>query len=118
MKKVQKLQFELMEIASFNEFVGEIVVKDLVAHEELWRSVLMNSHVSSEFPLRDMPEGYWSVSTLFIYASNKDNGRLWELANLWGADEVDWIVGSEAGDMLGASGPQTKDMKILRVWWD
>lgn len=42
---VQKLQLELMRMASFNYFDGGKVVDDLVGNKGLWRGVVMDDEL-------------------------------------------------------------------------
>lgn len=121
--QIQKLNFELMKLASFNEFDGDKVVAGLISNKELWRGAVMDregySFESARstidlIKLRDIEEGHWSVDTLFILSSNKDNAKLEKLARSWEADEVDWMDKEEAERSLGSS----QGGSILRVWWD
>jgi hypothetical protein len=126
---VQEIQFELIKKASFNGFDGPYVVKSLEQNPKLWRGVVLDRgtycfHGSSEnvlkidlIKLRDIQENTWNVDTLFILPEPGKESELEEIAREWGADEVDWIGGREAGQLLGASmlnGPK----QILRVWFD
>ena len=137
--KIQKLQFELMKEASFNDFNGEKVVKDLEAHEDLWDGVVMDREgfvSKSDIPgngpfsmgssidlikLRDIGSECWNVDTVYIlpsdHATEEDLEKLELLAKSWSADEVDWIEGKEAQHKLGCGGAGNPS-KILRVWWD
>ncbi len=134
--KIQKLEFELMKEATFNDFDGEKVVKDLEANEDLWKGAVMDragyvckSDIPGDSPfamaasidlikLRDIGSGGWNVDTLFILPQPGKEHKLFELASNWSADEVDWIEGKEAQHMIGSCGPSYNDLKILRVWWD
>ena len=115
--KIQKLQFALMKEASFNGFLGEQVVDDLLSHKDLWKGVVMD-RLDDLIKLRDISDGYWNVDTLFILPSGKDNAKLATLAANWNADEIDWIEGDEAQRLLGVGGSTYKGLRILRVWWD
>ncbi len=115
--KIQELQFELMKLASFNEFDGDMVVESLKSHEELWRGVIMdragfNSPDAKDYSeaidlikLRDIEDEYWNIDTIYIKPVEGKEKELEELAKSWGADEVDWIEKTDAG-------------KVLRVWFD
>lgn len=126
----QELQFELMKLASFNEFDGEQVVKDLQANPVLWKGALMDragfkrtddryESVISLIKLRDLPD-YWNVDTLFIIPSPGHEDELEVLAKTWRADEVGWIGGEEACSKLGSYSPQKRaqEKSILKIWWD
>ena len=116
MNKVQELQFELMKLASFNEFDGDMVVEDLKAHSDLWKGVIMDREGYVEKPhcvsltldfikLRDIEDDYWNIDTIFIKPVEGKEKQLEAIAKKWGADEVDWIEKTDAG-------------KVLRVWFD
>jgi hypothetical protein len=132
MNRVQEIQFELMKLASFNDFDGERVVEDLINFKELWRGAVMDrgycDFVSEPrfvsginlIKLRDIDSDYWSVDTLFILPKPGKEDSLEELANTWKADEVGWVGGKEACKMLGSySGEREENSKqVLRIWWD
>lgn len=126
----QELQFELMKLASFNEFNGEQVVADLKAHPELWKGALMDragfSRTGEKYEaiinlikLRDLPD-YWNVDTLFITPVKGKEDELETLAKNWGADEVDYLGGEECANKLGSWSQETRtnQKQILRIWWD
>ena len=122
--EVQKLQFELMKIATFNSFDGKEVVKDLEDNQDLWTGAIMKRN--DLIPLRDIHDNYWNVDTLYILASDKDNSRLELLARSWSADEVDWLSQKDleghcekcySNNTSIGSYPADK-YKVLRVWWD
>lgn len=119
MNTIQKLQFELMKRASFNEFDGEAVVRDLESHEDLWHGVVM-TRLESLIQLRDIVNDYWNVDTVFIIPRIGKEDELERLVSGWQADEVFWIGGDEAGMLLGALSPRIRSNPklILRVWWD
>lgn len=138
--EVQRLHFRLMEIASFNEFDGLKVVKDLLVHRDLWQACIMDreGYCLAEainkyktpltidlIKLRDMGDHTtkrlstqaWNVSTLFILAplNSQQQKKLMKLAKTWKADEVDWIDSPQASHLLGSALNPTA--RILRVWW-
>lgn len=123
---VQMLQFELMRKASFNNYDGNFVVDDLLAHSDLWEGVVMDradyyySSAASEqdearrarhqepvdlIKLRDIGEGYWNVDTVYLVPAEGKRKELEALARNWGADEVDWMRNTHVGE-------------YLRVWFD
>ena len=126
--KTQKLVFELMKRATFNEFNGKKVVKDLIENKDLWRSVVMDREAYSPYneselvinliKLRDLEQDVYNVDTVFILPAEGDEvmRKLEKLAQNWNADEIVWITGREANRCLGIGG--FKDKKILRIWWD
>jgi len=116
---VQKLQLELMRLASFNYFDGGKVVDDIVCNKGLWRGVVMDGEPENKrinlIKLRDIEDGLWNVDTVFILPEEGRERELEELARTWGADEVGWITRKEAQDRLRSWG---REYRILRIWWD
>lgn len=123
----QRLNFRLMEIATFNNFEGCRVVRDLIANRHLWSGAVMDRQGYfgiDLIKLRDLGrhdmkeiEGIWNVDTLYILP--KDNSKrcfseLDYMAGKWAADEKDWIDPAPANRMLGGG----NSLPILRVWWD
>ena len=122
MNKVQDLNLELIKLASFNEFDGVQVVKDLIEHKDLWRGAVMGRYggYSELIPLRDIQKGCWNIDTLMITPVKGREDELEVLAGGWQADEIDWIGAERACDMLGSSSPELRadNKQILRIWWD
>lgn len=82
----------------------------------MWRAVLMPLDLIS---LRDMEEGRWHADTLYIYPENGYQFQLEELVReQFNADEIQWIAGSTAVDLLGTTEVEHKSQVILSVWWD
>lgn len=124
--KIQRLQLELIRNASFNNFDGEQVVKDLVENKELWEGVVMWREAFSRaidlICLRDISQDVWNVDTLFILVESKRKlNKLLQIVATWNADEVDVIKGEEAQDLLGFWSRKDAEKGlpiIVRVWWD
>ena len=114
--KVQELQFELMKIASFNEFDGHKVVEDLKRNKHLWDGVIMDRF--DLIKLRDIKYNCWNVDTLYILTDNERVNDLKSLARDWNADSIDLISGMQAQDLMGYYDKEDKDPVILKVWWD
>jgi hypothetical protein len=129
---IQELQFELMKQSTFNEFDGERVVKSLQKHEDLWRGVIMDrssycfhgrlgdqedGEKIDLIKLRDIEDNCWNVDTVYLLPQEGKEDEIYKVAKGWGADEVSWIGGKEAGSLLGSSGMKS-EKQILRVWWD
>lgn len=122
---IQNLQFALIEKASFNEFNGEQVVKDLRENDDLWHGVIMDrAGYSGKYhdvepidliKLRDIGDEFWNVDTIYIYSNGKNDYKLELLAHKWNADEISWIEGDKASALLGA---WPGEKRILRCWWD
>lgn len=116
MNEIQRLQFELMKAASFNQFDGDRVVSDLVGNEDLWQGAVMGSFETCPLVcLRDIKDGNWNVDTLYILSSGVDDEQLEVLAGSWHPDEVSWLTEEEALDLLGDDADAGT---VLRVWWD
>lgn len=116
--EIQTLQFELIKRSSWNEFDGAAVVKSLEENRELWTAAVM--HDDRLMSLRDIADGYWHADTLHILPAPGCEDALMKLAKKWEADEVSWIGGKEACDLLGSWSREEEAIKkkILRVWWD
>jgi hypothetical protein len=132
----QDLQFTLMRMASFNNFDGGYVADSLAANSELWEAWILdresygaayamdqvrravekgeepNKRFAKVTPidlirLRDLAAGYWNVDALYVLPVKGKEKDLELLARRdWGADEIDWVSGQDAGT------------EVLRVWWD
>ena len=121
--KVQELNLELISIASFNNFDGEQVVKDLLGHRDLWRGVVIDRADYAQtasvetinlIKLRDIANGYWNVDTLYILPEKGKESELKAITATWGADEVDYESAEWSQRALGGG----EEATILRVWWD
>lgn len=123
--RAQRLHFELLLEASGSTFDARKVVADLISNRRLWRGVVMDraafvglSPPESGFAidlikLRDIERG-WNVNTLYILSSGEDDAELLRVTSSWRANEMSWISGDEARQMLsGEAGA-----RILQVWWD
>jgi hypothetical protein len=101
---------------NFNFFEGRKIVGLLKENHRMWRAVLMPLDLIS---LRDMEEGTWHADTLYIYPEDGYQFQLEELVReQFNADEIQWIGGSTAVDMLGTTEVEHKSQVILSVWWD
>lgn len=114
--ELQKIFFRLMELASFNSFDGEAVVKDLQKHEDWWRGAIFGrfDRYAGLIPLRDIQTGEYNADTLYMTAVENHKEELELLAKTWSADEVDWLQKEKAESMLGGG----EKLSVLRVWWD
>lgn len=82
----------------------------------MWHAVLMPLNLIS---LRDMETGRWHADTLYIYVEDGYQFQLEELVReQFNADEIQWIGGSDAEDILGTTEVEDKSDVILEVWWD
>ena len=113
-KTIQDIQLDLIERASFNLFDGEQVRRDLMEHKDLWKGVIIGRFENSLLiPLRDIADNYWNVDTLMILPHPGKENELVELAEGWGADDVDLLTGNNIEMMYGGM-----ENTVLRVWWD
>jgi hypothetical protein len=111
---VQELYLEMISRSSFNSFNGKRVVEDLLAHRDLWLSVIMDSHAGLTH-LRDLPSNRWNVSLMYIMAPTEDEARqLEKLAETWQADTIEVMSEEDSDDLLGGC----DDERIVVVWWD
>lgn len=118
MSEAQKFQLELIARTNFNFCNGKRVAELLKENHKMWRAAMMPLDFIS---LRDMEDGSWHADTLYIYAEEGWQFSLEELVReQFQADEIHWIGGSSAADMLGSSGYgiEQKSSVILSVWWD
>ena len=82
----------------------------------MWRAVLLPLNLIS---LRDMDDGHWHADVLYIYPEDGWQFKLEEIMReQFHADEIQWIGGESAGDMLGTSEVDNKSYVILEAWWD
>jgi hypothetical protein len=112
----QRLQREMMRLATFNQFLGHQVVADLLAHGQLWNAALMKRDGFDLLLLRDLAEGEWSADTLYLLTTGDRADALKRLARTWHADEVDWLDRTQAFQrgLMGSD----EDRRTLVLWWD
>jgi hypothetical protein len=114
--KSQKFQLDLIARTNFNLCNGKRVAELLRENRKMWLSAYMPLDAIS---LRDMDTGSWHADTLYIYAADGWQHSLEELVReQFEADEVHWIGGSSAANMLGISPLKRTSNVILSVWWD
>jgi hypothetical protein len=118
MTRVQELQLELIELVDKNICHGKKVAKLLRDNRHLWQAVLMPSRRLD--PLRDMEYGRWSADTVYILPEKGQEERLEKLAKRLRADEVNWLGGEKALELLGywKKGIEENPRLILTLWWD
>lgn len=84
-KTVQEIQFELIKRASFNNFNGKQIVKDLQKNKKLWKGVIMAREAYSKpinlINLRDIQKNTWNVDTLYILSNKKNDRKLEQLTD-------------------------------------
>jgi hypothetical protein len=114
--EAQKIQLDIIAKTNFNFFEGRKIAEILKENHRMWRAVLMPLDFIS---LRDMDDGWWHADTLYIYPEDGYEFKLEELVReQFNADEIQWIGGSTAVDMLGTTEVEDKSHVILSVWWD
>jgi len=116
--KAQEFQLELISHTNFNLCDGKRIAELLKENRHLWRAAMMPLDLIS---LRDMEDGIWHADTLYIYAVEGLEFELEKLAReQFNADEISWIGGSSAADIMGAIGEgfEERSEVILSVWWD
>jgi len=114
--EAQQVQLDVIAKTNFNLFNGREIAKWLKENHKMWKAVLLPLDFIS---LRDMDEGHWHADTLYIYPEDGWQFKLEEvLREQFNADEIRWIGGESAGDMLGTSEVGDKSYVILEAWWD
>ncbi|MEO5888165.1 MAG: hypothetical protein ABIQ77_10920 [Anaerolineales bacterium] len=112
----QQIQLDIIAKTNFNFFSGRKIAEWLKENHGMWRAVLLPLNLIS---LRDMTDGHWHADTLYIYPEDGYQFKLEEIiSEQFNADEVRWISGSEAVDMLGTTEVADKSYVILEAWWD
>jgi len=131
--EVQRLHLRLIELASFNSFNGQKVVKDLLNHIDWWEACLMDrltgrirfrkggpsfSPVDNIdlIKLRDIPINSNNVDRIWIIPNKEKEDNLQALAETWKADLVQWIEPKDAGLLMG--GFLKERTRLLTCWWD
>jgi hypothetical protein len=113
---VQNVQLDIIARTKFNFFDGRKISELLKENHRMWRAVLMPLDLIS---LRDMEDGTWHADTVYIYPEDGYQSQLEELVReQFNADEIEWVDGLSAVDMLGTTDVENKSHVILSVWWD
>jgi hypothetical protein len=114
--EAQQIQLDIIAKTNFNLFDGKRIAEWLKENHKMWRAVLLPLDFIS---LRDMNDGHWHADTLYVYPEDGWQFELEEvLTEQFHADEVSWIGGSSAADMLGTTEVKEKSYVILEAWWD
>ena len=114
--EAQQIQLDIIAKTNFNFFNGRKLAEWLKENHKMWHAVLLPLNLIS---LRDMADGHWHADTLYIYPEDGFQFKLEEvLREQFGADEIRWIGGESAGDMLGTSEVDDRSYVILEAWWD
>ena len=114
--EAQQIQLDIIAKTNFNFFDGRRISEWLKENHKMWRAVLLPLDFIS---LRDMDDGHWHADTLYIYPEDGWQFKLEEvMKEQFNADEISWIGGSSAADMLGTTEVEDKSYVILEAWWD
>ncbi|HUE98917.1 MAG TPA: hypothetical protein VMN99_06660 [Anaerolineales bacterium] len=114
--EAQQIQLDIIAKTNFNFFSGRKIAEWLKENHKMWRAVLLPLNLIS---LRDMSDGHWHADTLYIYPEDGWGFKLEEVLKAqFGADEIQWIGGESAGDVLGTSEVEDNPYVILEAWWD
>jgi hypothetical protein len=112
----QQIQLDIIAKTNFNFFNGKRIAEWLKENHKMWRAVMMPLGFIS---LRDMADGRWHADTLYIYPEDSWGFKLEEIMReQFQADEISWIGGETAEEMLGTSEVGDKPYVILEAWWD
>lgn len=110
----EEIQLELIRRQNWNEFYGQAIYDDLVWNHDLWNGILMVSSIPLT-TLRDMPDNYWNVDTLYIWAKDEASVEdIMELGWQWKADARYLLTAEEASELMGSS----EKYFVIRMWWD
>lgn len=114
--EAQQIQLDIIAKTNFNFFKGREIAEWLRKNHKMWRAVLLPLNFIS---LRDMADGHWHADTLYIYPEDGWGFELEEvMLEQFGADEISWIGGETAEDMLGTTEMEGRSHVILEAWWD
>ena len=114
--EAQEIQLGIIAKTNFNFFRGRDIADWLRRNHKMWRAVLMPLDFIS---LRDMDDGHWHADTLYIYPEDGWGFELEEvMREQFQADEISWIGGDSAINMLGTTEVGGKSHVILQAWWD
>ena len=114
--EAQQIQLDIIAKTNFNFFSGRNIAEWLKENCTMWRAVLLPLNLIS---LRDMDDGHWHADTLHVYPEDGYQFKLEEIIReQFNADEVRWISGSEAVDVLGTTEVEDNSYMILEAWLD
>jgi hypothetical protein len=114
--EAQQIQLDIIARTNFNLFKGREIAAWLKENHKMWKAVLLPLDFIS---LRDMHEGYWHADTLYIYPEDSWQFKLEEvMREQFNADEVRWIGGESAADLLGTTEVEDQSYVIMEAWWD
>jgi hypothetical protein len=86
MGRIQSLQLEMLKALEFKDIHGEKVVADLLAHQELWRGVMIKFKWKLEKNVT--VKEAWELWNLFILTKPGQEDALRRLAETWNPGEI------------------------------
>lgn len=86
MVRIQILQLEMLKVLEFNNIRGEKIVADLIAHQELWRGVMIDFKwkIEKNITARDA----WKFWNLYILPKPGREDDLLHLAKTWNPNDI------------------------------
>jgi len=131
---VQRLHLELLRTVEYNEFDGEAIVRDLLAHRELWISAMgerlpppiddwLAKRKGQYIDLRRllyMSGDRWAVDSMIVLTTRDHLTALKaRIRKHWKVDLLEVVDEKEVAWCMGLY-PATKenDMVVLYLWWD
>ncbi|MEW5830510.1 MAG: hypothetical protein AB1846_16595 [Chloroflexota bacterium] len=114
----QEYQLDVIARTNFNLCEGRRIAELLKENRRMWRAALMPLDLIS---LRELDDDCWHADTLYLYVEEGYQFKLEELVReQFKADEVHWIGGHHAAEIMGAYGKgfEDKSQVVLSVWWD
>jgi hypothetical protein len=116
----QQLQIQKLNMIRYNELDGTKVVNLLASHANLWEGYVFGRF---EFftlnELRDIKTGV-NADTLYLQPKHGKEDKLFALCQQFCADEVDFVNGAKAAELMGSYTPEilSNPKGLIRVWWD
>jgi hypothetical protein len=118
---VQEIHLELIRRSQHNNFDGEQVCADLLAHRGDWQAVLFDTNALTGggcglIKLRDLANNFYNVDTLYILAVDEAAAhRLAALAEPWLADNIQVYNQRDTNHHLGGC---DDNLRLVTMWWD
>ena len=132
--QVQRLHLELLRTVQYNEFDGEAIVRDLLAHRGLWISAMgerlpppiddwLAKRKGQYIDLRRllyMSGDRWAVDSMIVLTSRDHLDALKaRITKHWQVDLLEVVDQEEAAWCMGLYPHEKKnDRVVLYLWWD
>jgi hypothetical protein len=124
----QEIQFELLRRTQHNALRGDRVLESLLAHRDLWLSLMLDRlfvwskeirlPVLGLITLRDLPYNDWNADTLYILAESPEKARA--LVALM--EQEDWggepHIIDDPKEVSQSVGSWDEGLTLVQVWWD